>query len=252
MTVRSVENSMKNLFAILFFLIVAIGANAQFFDNTLIKVRPFKFFFNPNVGLEKPLSSMFSISAEVAYRKYENFSDGSLDGQLFNESTTFLGDVSKRKFNGVEVAVGARMYLITIRTKELEGYYWIAPFGLYYEAIVDYAHSWAYDMQIYDYGRSVYEGVNYPYYVANVRLDNLSLIMTIGYQYNFMNTISVDLNIGARYYCVSTDRREVLSVNPTYNDVSVGVGIHNENPRWRLAGRFTLGYYIRYDWMKKK
>jgi len=242
---------MKKCIVIFFCVFAFFQVNAQFFDNTLVKVRPLKFFFNPNVGLEKPLSSMFSISAEVAYRKFENFSDGSLDGQFFNKSTSFLGEVSKLKFDGVEIAVGARMYLVTIPTKELEGYYWIAPFGLYYEAIIDYSHSWAYDVHIYDYGRSVYEGVNWPYYMANVRLDNLSLIMTIGYQYNFMNTISVDFNIGARYYCVSKDRREVLSVNPTYDDVSAGVGIHNDNPRWRLAGRFTLGYYIRYDWMKR-
>ncbi|MBO4614716.1 MAG: hypothetical protein J5709_06330 [Bacteroidales bacterium] len=243
---------MRKCIVILFCVFALFQANAQFFDNTLVKVRPFKFFFNPNIGLEKPLSSMFSLTTEVAYRRFDNFSDGSLDGQFFNESTTFLGDASKRKFNGVEFAFGARMYLITIPTKELEGYYWIAPFGLYYEAIVDYGHSWAYDMQIYDYGRSVSADANWPYYRADVRLDNLSLIMMIGYQSNFMNTLSIDLNIGARYYCVSSDKREVVSANPTDDGINCGDVIRDKNPRWRVAGRFTIGYYIRYDWMKKR
>lgn len=243
---------MKNLVAILLFVFVAIGANAQFFDNTLVKVRPLKFFLNPNVGLEKPFTSMFSLTTEVAYRKFENFSDGSLDGQIFNESKSFLGEASRLKFDGVEFALGARLYLVTIPTKELEGYYWIAPFGLYYEAIVDYAHSWANDVQIYDYERSVLADVNWPYYRADVRLDNLSLIMLIGYQYNFMNTLSVDLNIGVRYYCISNDMRKIISANPTYNDIDDGDIITGKNPRWRVAGRFTIGYYIRYDWMKRK
>ena len=241
---------MKNLLSILLFLFVAIGANAQFFDNTLVKVRPFKFFFNPNIGLEKPVSSMFSITSELAYRRFDNFYDGSLKGQYFDND--WFGYPSKVKFNGAEIAVGGRMYLMSFPNKYLEGYYWIAPFGLYYEAIVDYSHSWFYDAQIYDYGRSVYEGVNYPYYRADVRLDNLSIIMLIGFQHNFMNTLSIDLNIGARYYCISNDNREVLSVSPIYDDVAVGDDIRNKDPRWQIAGRFTIGYYIRYDWMKRK
>ncbi|MBO7482078.1 MAG: hypothetical protein J6T63_08225 [Bacteroidales bacterium] len=241
---------MKNLFAILLFVFVAIGANAQFFDNTLVKTRPFKFFFNPNVGLEKPLSSMFSITSELAYRKFDNFNDGSLKGQYFDND--WFGYPSKLKFNGVEIAVGARMYLMSFPNKYLDGYYWIAPFGLYYEAIVDYSHSWFYDAQIYDYGRSVYYGVNNPYYMANVRLDNLAIIMTIGYQHDYMNVLSIDFNVGAKYYCISTDSREVLSVSPIYDDVAVGDELHIKDPRWQIAGRFTIGYYIRYDWMKRK
>ena len=106
--------------------------------------------------------------------------------------------------------------------------------------------------QIYDYGRSVYYGVNNPYYMANVRLDNLAIIMTIGYQHDYMNVLSIDLNVGAKYYCISTDSREVLSVSPIYDDVAVGDKLHIKDPRWQIAGRFTIGYYIRYDWMKRK
>ena len=241
---------MKNLLAILLFVFVAIGANAQFFDNTLVKVRPFKFFFNPNVGLEKPVSSMFSITSELAYRKFDNFYDGSLKGQYFDND--WFGYPSKVKFNGFEVALGARMYLITVQSEPLKGYYWIAPFGLYYEAIVDYSHSWAYDLQIYDYGRSVYHNVNYPYYRANVRLDNLSLLLLIGYQLNIKNIISFDMNVGARYFCVSRDSRQIVSANPTYSDINVDDKLVDNNRRWQMAGRITLGYYIRYDWMKKR
>ena len=241
---------MKNLVVILLFVFVAFGANAQFFDNTLVKTRLFKFFFNPNIGLEKPVSSMFSITSEIAYHKFDNFFDGRLKGQYFDND--WFGYPSKVKFNGVEVAVGARMYLMSFPNKYLDGYYWIAPFGLYYEALVDYSPSWVYDVQIYDHGRSVYYNVNSPYYRANVRLDNLSIVMLIGYQHNFMNTISIDFNVGARYYFISKDSREVLSVNPTYDDVVVGGKIHNKDPRWQVAGRFTIGYYIRYDWMKKQ
>ena len=241
---------MKKLIAILLFVCAVNMAYTQFFDNTLVKVRPLKFFFNPNVGLEKPLSSMFSVTAEVAYRKFDNFYDGSLKGQFFDND--WFGYPSKVKFNGFETAVGARMYLISLPNKYLDGYYWIAPFGLYYEAIVDYSHSWAYELQIYDYGRSVYNNVNYPYYRANVRLDNLSLILLIGYQHNFMNTISIDFNIGAKYYCVSRDIRQIVSANPTYSDINADDKIVDDNRRWQIAGRFTIGYYIRYDWMKRR
>ncbi|MBO7570821.1 MAG: hypothetical protein J6T48_01565 [Bacteroidales bacterium] len=241
---------MKKLVAILLLVCAVNMAYTQFFDNTLVKTRPFKFFFNPNVGLEKPISSMFSITSEVAYHKFDNFVDGSIKGQYFDND--WFGYPSKVKFNGVEIALGARMYLMTLPNKYLDGYYWIAPFGLYYEVNVDYSHSWAYEVQIYDYGRSVYYDVNWPYYRADVRLDNLSIVMLIGYQHNFKNTLSIDFNVGARYYCISKDSREVLSVNPTYDDVAVGEVIRNENRRWQIAGRFTLGYYIRYDWMKRK
>ena len=241
---------MKKLVAIILLVCAVNMAYTQFFDNTLVKTRPFKFFFNPNVGLEKPLSSMFSVTAEVAYRRFDNFYDGSLKGQYFDND--WFGYPSKVKFNGFETAVGARMYLISLPNKYLDGYYWIAPFGLYYEAIVDYSHSWAYELQIYDYGRSVYNNVNYPYYRADVRLDNLSIIMLIGYQQNIMNTLSIDLKIGAKYYFISRDSRHVISANPTYSDINVDDNLRDDNPRWQIAGRFTIGYYIRYDWMKKR
>jgi hypothetical protein len=46
--------------------------------------------------------------------------------------------------------------------------------------------------------------------------------------------------------------RKIISANPTYNDIDDGDIITGKNPRWRVAGRFTIGYYIRYDWMKRK
>ena len=244
---------MKNLVAILLFVFVAIGANAQFFDNTLVKVRPFKFFFNPNVGLEKPLCSMVSLTSEVAYRQFENFFDGRpKESMWLDTDEPYICNASKIHFNGAEVAFGARLYLITFPNKYLEGYYWIAPFGMYYETIIDYSHSWANDVQIYDYGRSYYEGINYPYYRSNVNVDNLSILILLGYQYNFMNTLSVDLNFGARYYCISTERRRVISTNLAYDDVNENDIYKYNNRHWQLAGRFTIGYYIRYDWMKKR
>lgn len=243
---------MKNLVLILLIVLLAGTANAQFFDNTLVKTRPMKLFFNPNIGFEKPLGSILSITSEIAYRKFNCFFDGSLDGNIYTFNEPFMDDVSKVRFNGFEMAVGVRAYLITVPTKYLEGYYWIAPFGLYYEAIVDYGHSWAKDVQIYDNGRSVYEGVNRPYYRSDVRLDDLSLMLLIGYQSNIKNIISLDFNMGARYFCVSRDKRTVVSVNPTYDDVSVADVIKENNRRWRFAGRITLGYYIRYDWMEHK
>gem|GEM_PF-6434871 len=94
--------------------------------------------------------------------------------------------------------------------------------------------------------------MNYPYYRANVRLDNLSLLLLIGYQFNIKNVISLDMNIGARYYCVSRDSRQIVYANPTYSDINVDDKIVDDNRRWQMAGRITLGYYIRYDWMKER
>ncbi len=245
--------NMKRLVIILLFVFVAIGANAQFFDNTLVKVRPLKFFLNPNVGLEKPLCSMVSLTSEVAYRQFENFFDGRpKESMWLDTDEPYICNASKIHFNGAEVAFGARLYLITFPNKYLEGYYWIAPFGMYYETIIDYSHSWANDVQIYDYGRSYYEGINYPYYRSNVNVDNLSILILLGYQYNFMNTLSVDLNFGARYYCISTERRRVISTNLAYDDVNENDIYKYNNRHWQIAGRFTIGYYIRYDWMKKR
>ncbi|MBQ5423741.1 MAG: hypothetical protein IIU33_00785 [Bacteroidales bacterium] len=244
---------MKKCIVIFFCVFAFFQVNAQFFDNTLVKVRPLKFFMNPNVGLEKPLCSMVSLTSEVAYRKFENFFDGRPEGSMLLKTTeSYISNASKIRFNGAEVAVGARLYLITFPNKYLEGYYWIAPFGLYYETIIDYSHSWANDVQIYDYSRSFNEGINFPYYKANVNIDNLVIVLLLGYQYNYMNTLSVDLNIGAKYYCISNERRKVTSANLAYDDVKTDDIIRYKDPHWQLAGRFTIGYYIRYDWMKKR
>jgi hypothetical protein len=244
---------MKKCIVIFFCVFAFFQVNAQFFDNTLVKVRPLKFFLNPNVGLEKPLCSMVSLTSEVAYRKFENFFDGRPEGSmLLKTDEPYISNASKIRFNGAEVAVGARLYLITFPNKYLEGYYWIAPFGMYYETIIDYSHSWANDVQIYDYSRSFNEGINYPYYRSNVNIDNLVIVLLLGYQYNYMNTLSVDLNIGAKYYCISNERRKVTSTNLAYDDVNANDIIRYKDPHWQLAGRFTIGYYIRYDWMKKR
>lgn len=242
---------MKNLVAILLFVFVAFGASAQFIDNTLIKTRPFKLFFNPNICFEKPFHKYFSATAELAYRRRELFSDGSIDGQYFNKSTTILGEPSKSvKFNGVEFDLGLRFYMVSLPTRYLEGYYWNAPFGWYLETIVGYAHSAVRDLQIYNYGESLNRGENFPYYRANVRLDNLAVFILTGYQFNIENVFSFDINVGARYDCIAQESRRVVSATPTGDGINPDDLLRYNNPRWRFAGRITFGYYIRVDWME--
>ncbi|MBR5983299.1 MAG: hypothetical protein IK025_06230 [Bacteroidales bacterium] len=241
---------MKKLVAILLLVCAVNMAYPQFIDNTLIKTRPMKFLFNPNLSFEKPFHKYFSATAEIAYRRRELFSDGSIDGQYFNKSTTILGEPSKVKFNGVEFDLGLRAYLVTVQTPYLEGYYWNAPLGLYLETIVGYIHSAVWDLQIYDYEKSVYNGVNCPYYRADVRLDKLSLFFLLGYQFNIENVFSLDINLGARYYCVAMDSRKVVSATPTGDGIYPGKLLRENNPCWHFAGRVTIGYYIRCDWME--
>ncbi len=56
-------------------LILSYSANCQFFENSIIKTRPFQDFvgFNPNIGIEKPVSEKISTEFELMYRNRISF-----------------------------------------------------------------------------------------------------------------------------------------------------------------------------------
>ena len=93
-------------------LILSYSANCQFFENSIIKTRPFQDFvgFNPNIGIEKPVSEKISPEFELMYRNRTWYSNG--------------GEWNFGKFHlsnriSFEVYIGPSLYLFCDKRTEI-------------------------------------------------------------------------------------------------------------------------------------
>ena len=89
-----------NLILTLFLILLINTAKGQFFENSIIKTRPFQDFvgFNPNLGIEKPISKKFTVEIEYMYRNRTWYSSGGeWNFGKFHQSNGFrlLGGVRK-------------------------------------------------------------------------------------------------------------------------------------------------------------
>ena len=225
---------MKRYFAILFLaLLLSFSASAQFFQNTVVKIRPNKALFtlHPNLGFEKPIHRNFSITAEIAYKficVYSNRFEAEFD--FFSGCT------------GGELFIGARGYWGKVN-KHLTEYDQKAPFGWYGEIQLGYR-----GININSYHASD-PSVNY---VEDVAINDLMSVYLLGYQFNAGNRITFDLNIGFNFHWLKSWRHDIISVEEIYpesnNKVNIQPGdtYRETEQRFGFACSFALGYYIRF------
>lgn len=221
----------KYLVIILLGLLFASSASAQFFQNTVVKIRPFKaLVLNPNVGFEKPVHRNFSVTADFTYKfacLYNN------DHEWFDAS----------KCNGGEILIGARGYWGKLN-KYLTEYDQKAPFGWYGELQIGYR-----GFCIDEYHTGGFQ--NYRY-VEDVAMNDIVTFYRIGYQFNAKNRITFDFNIGFNYHWLTSWRHDVISIDEpnsqTFDDAGVRPGdVYRESEqRFGFVCCFALGYYIRF------
>ena len=224
---------MKRYLAILSFaLILSISASAQFFDNTLVKIRPLKatLLLHPNIGFEKPIHRNFSITTELAYKTT----------CLYNNGYEWFGGAG---CNGGEFYIGARGYWGKVN-KYLTDYDQKAPFGWYGEVQMAYKGFFIKNYEVGDWDP------NYPYF-EDVTVNYIISYFLIGYQFNVKNRVSFDLNVGFNYHWLKRYKHEVVSVGTNPDDteregLNPGDILIDNDPRFGLAARFMFGYYIRF------
>ena len=224
---------MKRYFAILSIaLLLSLSASAQFFQNTVVKIRPFKaLVLNPNVGFEKPFHRNFSVTAELTYKFACMYNNG-------NEWSLFSG------CNGGEISVGARGYWGKVN-KHLVEFDQKAPFGWYGEVQIAYK-----GMNIDSYHAGSFSAT-YSY-VEDVAINDITSAYRIGYQFNAGNRITFDLNVGVNFHWLTSWRHDVISIDETNTEIIDDAGIRpgdvyrERDQRFGFVCQFALGYYIRF------
>ena len=225
----------KKKFTILFVvLLLSLSASAQFFQNTVVKIRPNKALFtlHPNLGFEKPVHRNFSITTEIAYKFACVYSNG------------YEGPFAFSACNGGEFYIGARGYWGKVN-KYLTEYDQKAPFGWYGEVQMGYKGFCIDGYKTGCFGRSYS-------YVEDVTINDIITYFLVGYQFNAGNRVTFDINLGFNYHWLKTYRHDVISIEETDPDVIEQEGVRpGDIYRYRdshfgVAGRFALGYYIRF------
>ena len=229
---------MKRFFAILSLaLLLSFSASAQFFQNTVVKIRPFKaLVLNPNIGFEKPFHRNFSINVEFTYKFACIYNNG-------NEWSFFSG------CKGGEISIGARGYWGRVN-KHLVDFDQKAPFGWYGEVQITYK---GINIDSYHAGNfaAIYS------YVEDVAINDILSAYILGYQFNAGNRITFDLNIGVNFHWLKSYRHDIISIDETNPEVIDNVGIRpgyvyrESEQRFGFVAGFALGYYIRFKDKKK-
>lgn len=224
---------MKRYFAIFsFVLLLSLSASAQFFQNSVVKIRPLKaLVLNPNIGFEKPFHRNFSATAELTYKFACMYNNG-------NEWSLFSG------CKGGEISVGARGYWGKVN-KHLTEYDQKAPFGWYGEMQIAYK-----GINIDSYHAGSF-AATYSY-VEDVAINDITSAYRIGYQFNAGNRIAFDLNVGFNFHWLTSWRHDVISIDETNPEVIDNAGIRpgdvfrESDQRFGFVCQFALGYYIRF------
>ena len=224
---------MKRFFAILTLaLLLSFSASAQFFQNTVVKIRPLKALaFNPSIGFEKPFHRTFRVNAEFTYKFACTYSSG------YN-----MGFFSWCK--GGEFSIGARGYWGKVN-KHLTEYDQKAPFGWYGEVQIAYKGLNIDTYHTGDFG-TIYS------YVEDVTINDIVSAYVLGYQFNAGNRITFDLNLGVNFHWLKSYRHDIISIDETDPATIENVGIRpgdvyrESEQRFGFVAGFALGYYIRF------
>lgn len=223
----------RNLTILVVVLLLSLSASAQFFQNTVVKIRPNKALFalHPNLGFEKPVHRNFSITTEIAYKTT----------CMYNEGYEWFGGA---RCNGGEFYLGARGYWGKVN-KYLTEYDQKAPFGWYGEVLMAYKGFYINDFQVGDFGPAYH-------YVEDVTINEIISYFLVGYQFNVKNRVSFDLNLGFNCHWFRKYRHDIVSIEETDPEIIEAEGIRpgdvktNTTQYLGLAARFTFGYYIRF------
>ena len=222
----------KHIAILLLVLLLSLSASAQFFQNTVVKIRPLKaIVLNPNIGFEKPFHRNFSVTTELTYKFACMYNNG-------NEWSFFSG------CKGGEISIGARGYWGKVN-KHLVEFDQKAPFGWYGELQIGYRGFCIDEYITGDFGPAYR-------YVEDVAMNDIITFYRIGYQFNAGNRITFDLNIGVNYHWLASYRHDIISIDTTDPELIDSEGVRpgdvyrENNQRFGFACQFALGYYIRF------
>ncbi|MCK4638141.1 MAG: hypothetical protein KAT33_01850 [Bacteroidales bacterium] len=208
-------------FLILFICLIQFSIAAQFFNNSIIKTRPFQDFiaFNPNIGFEKPINNKFSIESEFLYRNRTW------------ESTGSEGDFGRfYQSNGFRFLVGIRKYFGRTKT---------APVGWFLSTQIAFSYSKIYDIEKHTSISGLY------FNTVNIEKNWPEIIIGFGKQFILFKNISFEFYFAPSLYLTYFEKTEIIdSKEPS----EIGK-IESEGYPFGEIGRFyfswTIGYHIK-------
>jgi len=215
------------ILTILFIVFCQLTIQAQFFEGTIIKTRPFQDFvvFNPTLGLEKPITNTISIETELMYRN-RNWDSSGGEGDF---GSFYNGD-------GFRILIGSKMYFGNYnRNLYRDGKK--APFGWFTTIQISYSLALTYDIDKH-HNTGMYE------YTVDSNRDWFEVNVGLGKQYYLFNTLSMEIYFGPTLISAQTEKMTITKSE----DVNVVEGSEIESYSDAYIRPFvslTIGYYIK-------
>lgn len=212
------------LIGILFTLFHLTSVHSQFFRHTIIKTKPLQDFvaFNPTLGLEKPISSTFSVEVELMYRN-----------RVWN-STGMEGDFGEfYDGDGFKALLGSRYYFGKPNKYLNSGQK--APFGWLTTLQLAFSYAKTYNIDKPESGSGGYPS----YFNSQKRWGNINI--GIGKQFYLFQTITLEIIAGPTYRTAFTETFTPVDANNSELEFESYVdGVIT------IFGVFSIGYFIKY------
>jgi len=221
------EPMIKINFLILFIVFSQLASLAQFFNNTIIKTRPFQDFavFNPTLGFEKPVRTNISVELELMYRNrnWDHTDVGEDFGKLY-------------KGTGFRLLAGSKIYFGK-NHKKIFNNDQLAPFGWF--ATLQVAANLAITYNVVKDGDEPL-----LYYTVDNKKQFADLFLGIGKQFFIFNALSFEFYLAPllrfpyteEYTIVDAENKNLIGSKDEGNYVDTSISPYLS---------ITLGYYLK-------